>query len=281
MSGTIHIRQVLSLDLHELQPYRTLRRPMDHWKENIFVAEGEKVVRRLLTSGLPVQSLLLTEKWLQALQADNAFTELSNGTVAFVAKKQLVETIVGYNLHQGIMAIGEIPPERAIDTIIQSSQQPHLLVALDGLVNAENVGVVVRNCSAFGVDAILVGETSSSPYLRRAVRNSMGAVFQMPVFHSPRLAQALVQLREQYGTHIVAAHLQNESIIFSADFSRSTCIVFGNEGEGISPEVLTASDAQVAIPMLKGTDSLNVANASAVFLYEARRQRTVQNHNGR
>ncbi|MBI1805026.1 MAG: RNA methyltransferase [Ignavibacteria bacterium] len=273
MSSSLQIQRVESLDLPELQPYRTLRRPMDHLKEGIFVAEGEKVVRRLLASGLHIVSLLLTNEWLETLQKT---ATIPDNVAVFVSKKEIVETIVGYNLHQGIMAIGKVPAEPSLDGIVRSAPHPHLFVALDGLANAENVGVVVRNCSAFGVDAIIVGETSSSPYLRRAVRNSMGTVFQMPVLHTPRLTKTLTALRQMHRATVVAAHPHKESSIFTTNFPGNVCIVLGNEGEGISREVLDACDAHIAIPMMNGTDSLNVASASAVFLYEVRRQRRSQ-----
>ena len=266
-----NIHRVTSLDEPHLQPYRTLRRPMEHLKEGIFVAEGEKVVRRLLSSGLPVVSLLFTEEWFNTFRTEGI--SIAGDVILSIATKEIVETIVGYNLHQGIMAIGKVPTERSLNEIVQSAKKPYLFVALDGLVNAENVGVVVRNCAAFGVDAVLVGETSSSPYLRRAVRNSMGTVFQMPVLHSPRLTDTLSSLRERYQTSIIAAHPQNNETIFGVTLSENVCVVFGNEGEGISPPVLTACDKQIAIPMMNATDSLNVASASAVFLYEVQRQR--------
>jgi len=275
MSLRIQIRTAVSLDSPELQPYRTLRRPVDHFKEGIFVAEGEKVVRRLLSSGLHVLSLLLTEEWFGNLRNDGALSKLTESTTAFVAKKELVETIVGYNLHQGIMAIGKVPTEQPLRERIESSPQPYFIVALDGLVNAENVGMIVRNCAAFGVDMILVGQTSSSPYLRRAVRNSMGAVFRMPIVHSRNLSADLMQLRALHKTSIVAAHLHDSQPIATADFRLNLCVVFGNEGDGVSPCVLDACDMRVGIPMMNGTDSLNVASASAVFLHEVRRQRQV------
>jgi tRNA G18 (ribose-2'-O)-methylase SpoU len=146
---------------------------------------------------------------------------------------------------------------------------------LDGLTNSENLGVLVRNCAAFGVQALLVGETSSSPYLRRAVRNSMGTVFKLPVVHCANLVDTLSVLRDREQFHILAAHPHAEqNILAETDFANSCCIVLGSEGEGISPTVLAACDAASMIPMQSGVDSLNVASASAVFLYEIFRQRT-------
>ena len=267
-----NLHTVDSLDLPGLQPYRTLRRPLEHFREGIFVAEGEKVVRRLLESGLPVVSILLTPEWFEKLSVDRSLHGL-NATTIYLAKKQLVESIVGYNLHQGIMAVGTLPKERSLDETMQTLKKARFLVALDGLVNAENVGVIVRNCAAFGVDAIIVGETSSSPYLRRSVRNSMGTVFQLNIVHVANLRESLVLLHRQYETRIIAAHPHERSTISNVDFLGNICIVLGNEGEGISPEILEVCTHRVTIPMMNGTDSLNVASASAVFLYEAHNRR--------
>lgn len=291
MRTLTNILRVNSLESPELQPYRTLRRPLEHIKKGIFVAEGEKVVARLLDSELTIVSMLLTPEWFEEISSshrlsiDLSASEPVSGVTSgaeksgtsppalYIAEHGLLETIVGYNLHQGIMAVARIPEERSMQEIIGSIPHPHLLVALDGLVSAENVGVVVRNCAAFGVHAIIVGETSSSPYLRRAVRNSMGTIFHVPVVHSDNLAGALSTIHGRYGTRIVAAHPHDRSDIRRVDLTGNLCIVFGNEGDGISRTVLDACSERVAIPMASQVDSLNVASASAVFLYEAKSQR--------
>ncbi len=150
---------------------------------------------------------------------------------------------------------------------------PRLVVALDGLTNSENIGVLVRTCAALGVQALLVGETCSSPYLRRAVRNSMGAIFTLPVVHSTGLVADLGRLRSA-GFTVAAAHPHaTGSTISEFDWTRDVCVVFGSEGEGIADVILQACDAAVAIPLRNGIDSLNVANAAAVFFYEIDRQR--------
>jgi tRNA G18 (ribose-2'-O)-methylase SpoU len=267
-----HIIPVASLEGAHLHPYRTLRRPADHWKEGIFVAEGEKVVERLLASPLEIISVLATEPWLDRLRAASGASRLEHLTV-YLAAKELMEEIVGFNLHQGIMAVARVPSERPLEATIRSIPGSHLLVALDGLVNAENVGVVVRNCAAFGVDALIVGETSSSPYLRRAVRNSMGTVFGMRIVHVPHLPDALSALAGSFGTRILGTCPGGASALADTSFSGNACIVLGNEGDGISAAVLERCTERVAIPMLNDTDSLNVASASAVVLYEARRLR--------
>lgn len=264
--------RIKSLDQAELQLYRTLRRPFEHVREGIFVAEGEKVVRRLLGSDLEIVSMLMTEGWKDQLQTD--FEARGDASfIVFIGDKSLLETIVGYNLHQGVMAVARVPAERSLEETIERIAQPRLLALLDGLVNAENVGVVVRNCAAFGVDAILVGERSSSPYLRRAVRNSMGAVFRLPIIPAYGGAAALRLLRQRYHTRTIAAHPHEGKQLAEVDLTGNICIVLGNEGEGISAPVLAECTERACIPMVDRVDSLNVASASAVCFYAAYTQR--------
>ncbi len=270
--SALRIHHVDTLDVPQLQPYRTLRRPQEHLKQGIFVAEGEKVVRRFLASDWPVLSLLLTPEWFDAVIPAIAVQRLGEAEI-FVAKKNLLETIVGFPLHQGIMAVGKVPRERPLSETVASLRSPHLFVALDGLVHAENVGVVMRNCAGFGVDAVIVSSTSASPYLRRAVRNSMGGVFVVPVVHVEHLAQSLTWLKQQYGTRIIVADAHAAQTLHDAELSGNICIVFGNEDSGVSAEVENAASSRVCIPMHNAMDSLNVASASAVMLYEARRRR--------
>ncbi|MEK6572030.1 MAG: RNA methyltransferase, partial [Bacteroidota bacterium] len=157
---------------------------------------------------------------------------------------------------------------------IESDIKPHLVVALDGLTNADNIGVIVRNCVAFGVNALIVPQNTSSPYLRRAVRMSMGAVFRLPIVSVENLAPSLRKLTNQFGTRIIATHPQPDATsIEDADLNGSVCLVLGSEGKGISSEVLETCSEKVSIPMTLETDSLNVATASGIFLFEAARKR--------
>jgi tRNA G18 (ribose-2'-O)-methylase SpoU len=266
------VQQVTSLDHPGLQPYRTLRRPVDHIREGIFVAEGEKVVRRLLASPLSVISFLLTDEWYDRLSPELAEHPCSESFVCHVGPKPLLESIVGFNLHQGIMAVARVPVEPSLPALLKELPEPWLIVALDGLVNAENVGVVVRNSAAFGASAIIAGPTSSSPYLRRAVRNSMGTVFTMPVIHVTDLPETLRSIHGESGGDVIGTDLDGELIGPESGMEGNVCLVMGNEGEGITAPVLAACTRRVAIPMSNGTDSLNVASASAVFCYEVRRR---------
>lgn len=267
----LHVQTINAFDLPELQPYRTMRRQEEHREQGIFVAEGEKVVRRLLESKLSVLSVLLPEKWLADLEP---FLQTRSEEIhVFVAEKKLLENLTGFSMYQGLLAVGRIPAPESLDEIVARSPKPRLLVAVDGLSSAENLGALVRNCAAFNAQALIVGETSCSPFLRRAVRNSMGAIFHLPVAQVGDLAEALRHLAK-CGIRCIAAHPHAEGrTLVQAEFTADCCIVIGSEGQGISPAVLASCNEAVAIPMPVTVDSLNVGSAAAVFLYEASRQR--------
>lgn len=266
-----HVRQIDSLDLPELTPYRTMRRHHDHVLQRIFVAEGDKVVRRLLDTPFTIQSVLMVEKWLPELKEKLAARH--EDIPVYVAPREQMEQLVGFTMYQGILAVAKFPEPPSLDVILATAPSPRLFIALDGLADAENLGVIVRNSTAFGVHLLIAGETCASPYMRRAVRNSMGAIFKLPVIEPSSLVQTLQYLRSR-GVRCIAAHGHSKSqTLGQCDLSSDCCIVLGSEGNGISPAVLEVCDEAVAIPMANGVDSLNVANAAAVFLYEAASQR--------
>lgn len=267
----LHVQKVSSLDLPELQPYRTLRRQAEHREQRIFVAEGEKTLRRLLETSFVLVSVLLTPEWFQIFEP---ILKIRPEEVrVFITEKSVVENLTGYTMFQGVLAVAKIPIARSLQEILEGSPKPNLYVATDGVSNAENLGTLVRNCAAFSVQALFVSKTSSSPFLRRAVRSSMGGIFRIPVLEELDLVKTLSELRRQR-IHCVAAHPHaSGKILPDANLANNCCIVFGNEAHGISSEVLAICDDAVAVPMPASVDSMNVSSASGVFLYEAQRQR--------
>jgi tRNA G18 (ribose-2'-O)-methylase SpoU len=249
-----------------------MRRQQEQRGQGIFVAEGEKVVRRLLESDLGIVSLLLPGKWLEEYRELIA-RRPEESIHAFTAEKEVLEELTGFSMYQGVLAVGRVPSPRSLEDVLATAQAPRLIVAVDGVSSADNLGGLVRNCVAFGASAILTGETCCSTYMRRAVRGSMGTIFKLPVIESTDLTNDLQRARSS-GLRIIAAHPHTEQKILSeANFTQDCVVVMGSEGLGISPAVLASCDEAVAIPMENGVDSLNVGTAGAIFLYEAWRQR--------
>src|ERR1043166_335320 len=121
----LQIQRIESFDLLELQPYRTMRRQMEHRQQGIFVAEGDKVVRRLLDSHFEVVSVLLPEKWVAPLMP--LLERRPEHIRVFVAEKALLETLTGFSMYQGLLAIGRVPAPLTLDQILARSAQPWLL----------------------------------------------------------------------------------------------------------------------------------------------------------
>ena len=266
------VQKISSLELPELAPYRTLKRSAAHAKLGIFVVEGDKVLDRLLESDFTVVSVLIIEERLAEYEP-RLRARPEKDIAVFVCSKPMLAELAGFEIYQGVLGIAKTPPPLKLEQILASGLRPRLLVAMDGLSNAENVGTLMRNCVAFGVSALISGETCCNPFLRRTVRNSMGALFKLPVLESTNLVQTLRELRAQ-GVRCVAAHPHTDKKVLSqASFTGDCCVVFGSEGHGISQEVLAACDEAVVIPMANEVDSLNVSAAAAVFLYEVNRQR--------
>ncbi len=219
---------------------------------------------------------MMPERWLRELEP--LLRARPEAVSVFVAEKSLLETLTGFSMYQGLLALGKVPPSLPLDALLERSPRPRLFAAVDGLSSAENLGVVVRNCAAFRVQSLLVGETSTSPYLRRAVRSSMGAVFHLPILETSSLTALLARLKAA-AIRIIAAHPHAQTrALWQCNLRSDCCVVFGSEGYGISPPVLAACDEAVAVPMPPGIDSLNVGSAAAVFLYETHRQRQLKPH---
>jgi len=217
-----------------------------------FIGDGSRVVSRMLRERC-VLRVVCTPEWTRTM-------EFPPGVEVLTAPRERLDKLVGFRLHQGLMALGKIPPERPV--------RGSLLVALDGLSNAENVGAILRTCAAFGVEGVLVGPGTASPWLRRAVRVSLAAPLRVPVHFPPDLAAALRPL------NAYAAHIHGERMDYrDVDYAKDCCLVLGGEAHGVSPEAVGACRATIVIPMEGGWDCLNVASSAAVLLAEVRRQR--------
>ena len=273
----MHIEHVTGFDQAGLAPYATLRQHDEHRRAGIFVAEGDKVVRRLLESDFGVISVVLPEKRLAEFEP--LLRARPEDVAVYVMEVAELEKLVGFPFFQGVLAVGRIPETHGLENVLDRAAPPRFLAAVEGLTNAENIGLIVRNGVAFGVQALVVGETSSSPFLRRAVRNSMGAIFKLPIVQAINLVESVRFIRAR-GIRVIAAHPHTDRrTIHDVNLTNDCCVVFGSEGNGLSKDLLETCDEAVAIPMSNQVDSLNVGSAAAVFLYEVARQRAARGQN--
>jgi TrmH family RNA methyltransferase len=169
----------------------------------------------------------------------------------------------------------EMPPRRGILEQVAQWPNPHVIVALNGVHDPQNVGLIIRNCAAFRVAVVIVDGKTHEPFYRKVVRVSMGAVFHQPLAYEPDLVPALRLLKEKYGTRIIVTSHKPPAVPLSqADLSGNICFVLGNEAAGIDPGIAKLAAMTVTIPFAsERIESLNVASASAVCLFEAQRVR--------
>ncbi|HRX85190.1 MAG TPA: RNA methyltransferase [Phycisphaerae bacterium] len=254
-------------------PYRNLKDAHLKAREGVFIAEGVEVVRRLLASRLEVCSLLVTENKLAQLSDD-----LRPGVPVFVGTLAEIEAVAGFNVHRGALACGRRPENAAFAdvTAIADPGQPSLVVALENVTDAINIGVIVRNAAAFGASLVLLHRCCDAFY-RRAVRTSMGNVFRVPLRVTEDLPGDLERLHGEFGhTRVAAVTARDAADISTVRAPARAVLVFGAEGDGLSPTAVAACDERVTIPMSTGSDSVNVAVASGIFLHRYARGRATR-----
>jgi tRNA G18 (ribose-2'-O)-methylase SpoU len=269
------ITPIDGVDDPRVADYRSMRRCATLRKNRTFVAEGSRVIVHLLASPLRVRSLLLEPKWLEEFRPAIE-TRPEQDLEVFVASRDEVARIVGFQAHQGAMAVAEEPDATDLYELARSTPC-HVIVALDGVSSAENVGAIVRSMTGLGADGLIVDPVTCDPYVRRAARVSMGGVFRMPVWRVDDLPATIARLRAECGTRALAAHNHPPvDDIDRADLSGNLLIALGSEATGLSPETIAACDRSVMIPMRGDWACINVAAAAAVVLWEVARRRRTQ-----
>jgi len=208
--------------------------------------------------------MLSTVDWLHKFSSvldDDRFADMD----VYLAPAALLDGIVGFKLHQRIMALGRIPDNAPRETFMHSAGTTAVFVALQGMADAENMGMILRNCAAFGVHGVLVGSDSCSPWLRRSVRVSVGTLFKLRIRQCDDVQQELRILRDSYDLRIIAVSPRKGGLL--SPHRGPLCLLFGGEARGLADSALEMCDGVFSIPMHNEVDSINVANAVAVALY--------------
>ncbi len=234
-------------------------------QQGLYMAEGAKVIGRALAAGHRPRSVLVSERWLASIEP-----LVDQGTPIYVAPPPVLESVTGYDVHRGALAAMHRPDLPTVADVVRDAR---LVVVLDGIVDHTNVGAAFRSVAGLGADAVLVSPTCADPLYRRAVKVSMGTVFQVPWTRIEPWPAGLDELR-QAGFTVAALALADDAVSlgdFAAAGHERVALVMGAEGDGLSRDALAAADHVVTIPMAGSVDSLNVAAASAVAVWALRR----------
>ena len=228
----------------------------------LFIAEGDKVIRRALDSGHPMRSILLSDKWLPLM---TPVIEQA-GATAFIAEPAVLEQVTGFHVHRGALAAMARKPLPDPAAVLDGARR---IVVLEGVNNHTNIGAIFRGAAALGMDAVLLAPDCADPLYRRSVRVSMGTVFAIPWTKLDPWPQSLGLLAE-HGYRRIALTPAPEAVDLRElrlAKDEKAALFLGSEGDGLSDRAFATCDLKVRIPMAAGVDSLNVAAAAAVACY--------------
>lgn len=234
-------------------------------ERGLFIAESSKVINTAMDAGYVPYALITEEKHLDGIAA--RIVDRVGDIPVYVGSREILRDLTGFPLTRCVMCAMYRP---SFPTVAEVLKDAHRVVVIDSVTNTTNIGAIFRSAVALGVDAVLLTRTTCDPLNRRAVRVSMGTVFQIPWTWLDAPAGSL----REYGFKTAAMALTDNSIPLDAPVLKTEerlALIMGTEGDGLSQDAIADSDYVVRIPMKNNVDSLNVAAAAAVAFWELRR----------
>lgn len=255
------------LDVYMRLSDRQLRSLVDPTQAKIIV-ESHFAVRLAARLGLDFESILIDERHLDSLLPELE-EYLPKDTEIFIAERDILSKIVGFDVTRGYFACVKRPEAPKIDDILDGAKR---VAVLEGIVDVSNIGALFRSAAALGIDALLLSPNCADPYSRRAIRTSMGTVFQVPWTKAEGVwPEDLSNKLKDLGFYQVALALKDDAVSIESKVFKDKnklALYFGSEGFGLSDKALACADKTAIIPMTEGIDSLNVAASSAVVFWE-------------
>jgi tRNA G18 (ribose-2'-O)-methylase SpoU len=236
-------------------------------EHGLFMAEGEKVIRRAILTGYPVRSLLMARRWVEPL------ADVLGDAPVYVVDDAVAEAVTGFPVHRGALASMERLPLPPVASVVGDVRR---ILVLEDLVDHGNVGAIFRCAAALGVEAVVLSPRCADPLYRRSVKVSMGAVFAVPYARMTDWHAGLDELRTAGFTLLALTPDQSAMPIGKAPLGERVALMLGAEGDGLSSRWLRAADEPVCIPMSGGAmdlgvDSLNVVAAAAIACHDLMR----------
>ena len=232
--------------------------------KGMFIAESPKVIHRALDGGCVPVSMLMERKHAEG--KGKAILERCGDIPVFVSELEVLTKLTGFHLTRGMLCAMRRPQLPYAESLCRDA---HRVAVLENVMNPTNIGAIFRSAAALGMDAVLLTDAGSDPLYRRAIRVSMGTVFQVPWAYLPE--GDWQQMLHSLGFKTAAMALRDDSLSIAdprlQDIDK-LAVVLGTEGDGLADATITGCDYTVRIPMSHGVDSLNVAAASAVAFYQ-------------
>jgi len=252
-----------SIDDSRLTPYRHLKRMNLTRHSGLFIAEGIRLVERLLASDFEIDSILVSETHVRRLSP-----EIRSRHQIYQAPLPLLERIIGFQFHSGMLACGRRPQQVPLEQWLAGQESSGLILGCPQTSDPDNLGTMIRTAAAFGASGMMVGTSSADPFSRRTLRISMGNAFFLPIFESSNFSADLQRMQQEFGFQVYASLLDRDAIPLStAQRSSRMVLLMGNEDHGLSAELAAQADVKITIPMAEQIDSLNVGIAAGIMLH--------------
>lgn len=273
-----NIIEITDFHAPELDPYarltqNQLRNRLEPEK-GIFIAESPKVIDRALDAGYKPVSLLMERKQITG-PAAGILSRCGDAPV-YTADREMLAELTGFELTRGVLCAFRRPAPRPVEELCKSARR---VAVLEGIVDSTNVGAIFRSAAALNMDAVLINPSCCDPLCRRAVRVSMGTVFQVPwgqLGETPAdWPEKGMDILHSLGFKTAAMALSDRSVSIDDEQlakEPKLAVVLGTEGDGLAADTIASCDYTVRIPMSHGVDSLNVAAASAVAFWQLGKQ---------
>ena len=265
----VNVREITDFSAPELDVYARLTENQlvnrAEPEKGMFIAESPLVIGRALDAGYTPVSFLMEPKDVET--RGKAFLERCGSIPVYVAELDVLTQLTGFHLTRGMLCAMYRKPLPAVEQLCANAKR---IAVLEDVMNPTNIGAIIRSAAALHMDALVLTSACSDPLYRRAIRVSMGNVFQIPWTYFPKGADWTNQLH-QLGFKTVAMALKEDSLdIYDPRLQQEDklAVVLGTEGDGLAAETIAHCDYTVRIPMSHGVDSLNVAAASAVAFYQ-------------
>lgn len=264
-----NVREITDFSAPELDVYARLTENQlvnrAEPEKGMFIAESPLVIGRALDAGYTPVSFLMEPKDVET--RGKALLERCGDIPVYVAELDVLTQLTGFHLTRGMLCAMYRKPLPAVEQLCANAKR---IAVLEDVMNPTNIGAIIRSAAALHMDALVLTSACSDPLYRRAIRVSMGNVFQIPWTYFPKGADWTNQLH-QLGFKTVAMALKEDSLdIYDPRLQQEDklAVVLGTEGDGLAAETIAHCDYTVRIPMSHGVDSLNVASASAVAFYQ-------------
>jgi tRNA G18 (ribose-2'-O)-methylase SpoU len=253
----MNLINIEDIDSNELQIYKTLRDKQIS-SDNSFVADSPKVVNILLQTDIKIRSILATQEYYDEYKELIEKKEIDK---LYLASKEMMQNIVGHNIHHNVMAHGTRADEHRVYELDDQ------IIMLDNITSTENIGSIARSAAGIGIYSYLLSNQSPHPYTRRALRVSMGHISKLKYSIYDDILSTIAKLKE-LGYRVYGAEITPTSIPLSkVQVANQWVIIMGHEGNGLSQEVIDACDEIVTIEMADDVKSFNVAVASSIIMY--------------